>query len=169
MRSTKPLLMAVAATAAIAGGGAAIANAATSGTTTSGTTTSGTTTSDTTSATTATTAPRTTTTSPGQSRPAPSQGNNGGTRHCPHGGNGPANGTARAYAAVLAVPKPSAAPSTVTIVEFYHAGLDHYFITGNANEIADLDNPVELFHVVRSHDACLVCTVHLARGRSFTL
>ena len=40
-------------------------------------------------------------------------------------------------------------------------------------EIADLDNPVELFHVVRSHDACLVCTVHLARGRgasrSFTL
>ena len=32
-------------------------------------------------------------------------------------------------------------------------------------EIADLDNPVELFHVVRSHDACLVCTVHLARGR----
>jgi uptake hydrogenase large subunit len=36
-------------------------------------------------------------------------------------------------------------------------------------EIADLDNPVELFHLVRSHDACLVCTVHLARGRSFTL
>ena len=32
-------------------------------------------------------------------------------------------------------------------------------------EIADLDNPVELFHVVRSHDACLVCTVHLACGR----
>ena len=29
-------------------------------------------------------------------------------------------------------------------------------------EIEDLDNPVELFHVVRSHDACLVCTVHLA-------
>ena len=29
-------------------------------------------------------------------------------------------------------------------------------------EIEDLDNPVELFHVVRSHDACLVCTVHVA-------
>jgi hydrogenase large subunit len=36
-------------------------------------------------------------------------------------------------------------------------------------EIADLDNPVELFHVVRSHDACLVCTVHVARGRRFAL
>jgi uptake hydrogenase large subunit len=33
-------------------------------------------------------------------------------------------------------------------------------------EIEDLDNPVELFHVVRSHDACLVCTVHVARGKS---
>jgi hydrogenase large subunit len=32
-------------------------------------------------------------------------------------------------------------------------------------EIEDLDNPVELFHVVRSHDACLVCTVHVASGR----
>ena len=29
-------------------------------------------------------------------------------------------------------------------------------------ELKDLDNPVELFHVVRSHDACLVCTVHVA-------
>ena len=27
-------------------------------------------------------------------------------------------------------------------------------------EISDLDNPVELCHVIRSHDACLVCTVH---------
>ena len=40
-------------------------------------------------------------------------------------------------------------------------------------EIKDLDNPVELFHVVRSHDACLVCTVHFASGRgaprAFTL
>jgi uptake hydrogenase large subunit len=35
-------------------------------------------------------------------------------------------------------------------------------------EIADLDNPVELFHVVRSHDACLVCTVHVATARRFT-
>jgi uptake hydrogenase large subunit len=31
-------------------------------------------------------------------------------------------------------------------------------------EIRDLDNPVELFHIVRSHDACLVCTVHVAGG-----
>jgi hydrogenase large subunit len=28
-------------------------------------------------------------------------------------------------------------------------------------EIADVDNPVELGHIVRSHDACLVCTVHV--------
>jgi uptake hydrogenase large subunit len=39
-------------------------------------------------------------------------------------------------------------------------------------ELKDLDNPVELFHVVRSHDACLVCTVHVASGsrepRTFT-
>jgi hydrogenase large subunit len=27
-------------------------------------------------------------------------------------------------------------------------------------ELQDLDNPVELCHIVRSHDACLVCTVH---------
>jgi uptake hydrogenase large subunit len=32
-------------------------------------------------------------------------------------------------------------------------------------EIADLENPIELSHLVRSHDACLVCTVHyLERG-----
>ena len=30
-------------------------------------------------------------------------------------------------------------------------------------EIKDLENPVELGHVVRSHDACLFCTVHFAR------
>jgi hydrogenase large subunit len=35
-------------------------------------------------------------------------------------------------------------------------------------EISDLDNPVELFHVVRSHDACLVCTVHVTTSRRFT-
>jgi hydrogenase large subunit len=39
--------------------------------------------------------------------------------------------------------------------------------------IEDLDNPIELFHIVRSHDACLVCTVHVADGhsapRAFTL
>ena len=33
-------------------------------------------------------------------------------------------------------------------------------------EIEDLDNPVKLFHVVRSHDACLVCTVHLASTKA---
>ena len=36
-------------------------------------------------------------------------------------------------------------------------------------EIEDLDNPVELFHLVRSHDACLVCTVHMATARRFRL
>jgi uptake hydrogenase large subunit len=39
-------------------------------------------------------------------------------------------------------------------------------------EIKDLDNPVELHHVVRSHDACLVCTVHYlttGKRRSFPL
>ena len=59
-------------------------------------------------------------------------------------GNGPVDGTARAYAAVLAVPKASAAPTTVTIVEFYNAALDHYFITANPQEMADLDNGVHV-------------------------
>ncbi|MBT4640494.1 MAG: Ni,Fe-hydrogenase I large subunit, partial [Deltaproteobacteria bacterium] len=27
-------------------------------------------------------------------------------------------------------------------------------------EIKDIDNPVELGHIIRSFDACLVCTVH---------
>ena len=31
-------------------------------------------------------------------------------------------------------------------------------------ELKDLENPVELYHVVRSHDACLVCTVHFLRA-----
>jgi len=39
--------------------------------------------------------------------------------------------------------------------------------------VKDPDNPVELGHVVRSHDACLVCTVHAvepgSRIRSFTI
>jgi uptake hydrogenase large subunit len=30
-------------------------------------------------------------------------------------------------------------------------------------EIDDLNNPVELSHLVRSHDACLVCTVHFLK------
>ena len=36
-------------------------------------------------------------------------------------------------------------------------------------EIRDLDNPVEVGHLIRSHDACLVCTVHFAKtGRRVT-
>jgi hypothetical protein len=42
--------------------------------------------------------------------------------------------------AVLAVPKPAPAPTSVTIVEYYHAQLDHYFITGIPDEITKLDN-----------------------------
>jgi hypothetical protein len=57
-------------------------------------------------------------------------------------GNGPAGGSARSMVAVLAVPKPSAAPTTVPIVEFYNAALDHYFITANPQEMSDLDNGV---------------------------
>ncbi|MFW5741406.1 MAG: nickel-dependent hydrogenase large subunit [Myxococcota bacterium] len=30
--------------------------------------------------------------------------------------------------------------------------------------VADLDNPVDIFHVVRSFDPCLVCTVHALHG-----
>src|SRR4029077_20745677 len=48
--------------------------------------------------------------------------------------------TARAVVAVLAVPKPAAVPSYVTVVEFYNSGLDHYFITAIPDEIAKLDN-----------------------------
>ena len=39
-------------------------------------------------------------------------------------------------------------------------------------EIRDLDNPVEVGHLIRSHDACLVCTVHFAntgRKNSFSI
>ena len=35
-------------------------------------------------------------------------------------------------------------------------------------ELKDLENPVELYHVVRSHDACLVCTVHFLRPDKVT-
>ncbi|MFO1302821.1 MAG: hypothetical protein U1F54_03765 [Burkholderiales bacterium] len=50
----------------------------------------------------------------------------------------------RAYVGVLvrrtgtAVPP----PTVVSVVEFYNAALDHYFITANAKEIADLDGGV---------------------------
>jgi uptake hydrogenase large subunit len=36
-------------------------------------------------------------------------------------------------------------------------------------EIKNLDHPIELSHIVRSHDACLVCTVHFAEtNRTYT-
>src|SRR5205814_4890565 len=55
-------------------------------------------------------------------------------------GTGSGNG-GQAAVAVLALPAPAPAPpKAVPIVEFYHAALDHYFITGNADEIAKLDN-----------------------------
>lgn len=58
------------------------------------------------------------------------------------GGKAPSGSGARAVMAVLAVPKPAPAPTSVPIVEFYNAALDHYFITGFAQEIADLDSGV---------------------------
>ena len=33
--------------------------------------------------------------------------------------------------------------------------------------IDDADNPVTIGHVVRSHDPCLVCTVHIVGQQSF--
>jgi Repeat of unknown function (DUF5648) len=50
------------------------------------------------------------------------------------------SGGAKAVMAVLAVPKASPAPTTVEIIEYYNAALDHYFITGIADEITKLDN-----------------------------
>lgn len=40
----------------------------------------------------------------------------------------------------LALPIPAIAQSSITLIEYYHAGFDHYFITGIAEEIAKLDN-----------------------------
>lgn len=50
----------------------------------------------------------------------------------------------RAIVGSLVVPTgaPVPAPTIVTIVEFYHSGLDHYFITANPKEIAELDGGV---------------------------
>ena len=42
------------------------------------------------------------------------------------------------FAAAAAIP----ASEQTEVVEFYHAGLDHYFITASASEIADLDTGV---------------------------
>jgi hydrogenase large subunit len=38
--------------------------------------------------------------------------------------------------------------------------LGHWEKTLIGTEIRDIDNPIEVGHIVRSHDACLVCTVH---------
>src|SRR5207245_2233297 len=54
----------------------------------------------------------------------------------------PSGATSRAVMAVLAMPKPVPAPTRTTVVEFYHAALDHYFITANPKEISDLDTGV---------------------------
>ncbi len=50
----------------------------------------------------------------------------------------------RAYVGVLVRKVVSALPptTTVAVVEFYNAALDHYFITANAKEIGDLDSGV---------------------------
>jgi hypothetical protein len=58
------------------------------------------------------------------------------------GGNAPGGSGARAVMAVLAIPRTGPPPTTVNIVEFYHAGLDHYFITAFPQEISDLDSGV---------------------------
>jgi serine protease len=55
-------------------------------------------------------------------------------------GSAPGAGGARAVMAVLALPSSSLAPTAVTIVEYYNAQLDHYFITAIPDEITKLDN-----------------------------
>ena len=55
-------------------------------------------------------------------------------------GNGTGTG-GHASVAVLAVPSSTPPPPTAeSVIEFYNAKLDHYFITANADEIAKLDN-----------------------------
>jgi hypothetical protein len=56
------------------------------------------------------------------------------------GGNAPGGSGARAVMAVLAIPRAGPPPTNVNVVEFYHAGLDHYFITAIPQEISDLDS-----------------------------
>ena len=55
-----------------------------------------------------------------------------------------AKAATRSAMAVLLLPSaaPIPAPQIVTVVEFYNAALDHYFITANPQEISDLDNGV---------------------------
>src|SRR3954468_20780963 len=54
--------------------------------------------------------------------------------------------TARIVFAGIVVPTTAVppAPRMVTVVEFYHQALDHYFITANAKEISDLDTGVHV-------------------------
>jgi hypothetical protein len=49
-----------------------------------------------------------------------------------------------ALVAAVAFPLSAAIPATeqVQVIEFYHSGLDHYFISANAAEISDLDKGV---------------------------
>jgi hypothetical protein len=56
----------------------------------------------------------------------------------------PSASPARAVLAVVAVPQPGTqvSPAIVPVVEFYNAGLDHYFMTANPQEISDLDTGV---------------------------
>lgn len=30
-------------------------------------------------------------------------------------------------------------------------------------EVSNVDNPIEVYHIVRSHDACMVCNVHMLK------
>jgi len=41
-----------------------------------------------------------------------------------------------------------------------YGNLGHWEKTLIGTEIRDIENPVEVGHIIRSHDACLVCTVH---------
>jgi hypothetical protein len=59
---------------------------------------------------------------------------------------GDSKAPARAVLAVLAVPQAATQPppTSVNVVEFYNATLDHYFITAIPKEISDLDNGVHV-------------------------
>jgi hypothetical protein len=60
--------------------------------------------------------------------------------------SGGSKAPARAVLAVLAVPQAGTQPPStrVSVVEFYNATLDHYFITAIPKEISDLDNGVHV-------------------------
>lgn len=42
--------------------------------------------------------------------------------------------------------------------------LSHMSMALIGTEVSDLENPIEVAHVVRSHDACMVCNVHVLDG-----